>query len=116
MNKTKDFFSELAAQGARWRATAKEALASYSCFRTLSIDTLESYFVALCRADDGKYDRKLRVRRRIIRLLPDIRLINLLDIGRMPCQLTRMISIRLCPRDDKGWGPSIAYFDDFIND
>jgi hypothetical protein len=115
MDKTKEFFDELAAQYARWDATSRKALANYSRLKTLSPEELEEYFVALCRTDEKKYDRSLKVRRRIVRLLPDIKLVNLLNL-RMPCQITRMISIRLCPKSDKSWGPPMAYFDDFLED
>jgi hypothetical protein len=114
MNRTKEILDQLAAQNAHWHSTARKALANYSLLKTKPLGELEGYFVALCRTE--KYDKNLKVRRRIIQLLPDIRLINILDVTRMPCQLARMISIRLCPRDDKTWGPHMVYFEDFTDE
>jgi hypothetical protein len=115
MDKTKEILDELAAKNALWHSTARKAqAANLSKLKTLPPEELEEYFVALCRTE-GEYDRKLRVRRCILPLLPDIRLINLLDV-RMPVQLAHKISKRLCPKDDKSLGPSTVYNDDFTED
>jgi hypothetical protein len=115
MDKTKEIFDKLAAENAQLHATARKALANYNNLRMQPPEELEAYFIALCRVTDEKYDRSLKVRRRIVRLLPDVKLVNLLGL-RMPCQLARMISIRLCPRDDKSWGPHMVYFNDLTED
>jgi hypothetical protein len=112
-NHTKNVFDDLAKKYARCCKTAEAAKSNYRDLNVTSVEQLEDYFMSICYTEEKGYDPNLKIRRRIVRLLPDYKLVNIYGV-RMPSKLVRQIEVRLCPRDCKDWGPNAAYFDDFV--
>lgn len=110
----KSALDELANQCAHWRKMAVLARRNVRNYKVTPVETLMDYFLSICHAGE-RYDRDLRIRTRLIRFLPDYKLVFLLGV-QMPPKLARQIEIRLCPRCDKSWGPNVTYFDDFFVD
>ena len=96
----KTILDELAQQQAQWRANAECAKSNYNKLRVTPVDKLEDYYLSICYSGEV-YDPDLKIRRRIIRLLPDLKLINLLGV-RMPTRLVYQIEMRLRPKENKG--------------
>lgn len=99
MKDAKSIWDDLAKQQAKQHKIASSACNNSRQFKHLPKRQLVEIFIAICRTDE-KYDKKLRYRRRIISLLPDFLLVELMKL-RMPPQLALLIERRLSPDIDK---------------
>lgn len=113
MDSTTDFFGAIARQQAEERALALQARQSLRKLQTFPPSELTKMFLAICHAGE-KYDVHHACRRQILKLLPDVNLIDLIGL-QMPVALAKAIEKRLTPKagldsdDDTTW-PRFGFF------
>jgi hypothetical protein len=96
MDKQETFFDQIARQQAAERELASRARKLWRQLPTLPPKELTKMFLAICRAGE-EYDPHHRYRRRILRLLPDLYLVELIGV-QMPMAIAKTIERRLAPK------------------
>ena len=96
MDKQEDFFGAIARQQAAERELAQRARKLRRQLPFLTPGELTEMFLAMCRAGE-KYDRHHIYRRRILKLLPDVNLVELIGV-QMPTEIAKAVERRLTPK------------------
>ena len=96
MDKQEDFFGAIARQQAAERELAQRARKLRRQLPLLHPGELTKMFLAICHAGE-KYDQHHIYRRQILKLLPDLYLVELIGV-QMPVAIAKAVERRLAPK------------------
>ena len=93
-------FDAIARQQLAERQLALQAREQFRHLSEKPPEELTKMFLAICRAGE-KFDPNHKCRKRILRLLPDVCLMELIGV-RVPTKIAQIVERRLAPRTE--WG------------